>query len=66
MIDWINKHKLPSLLMLVWVMVLVTMLVRHYTGHPLGTANTADGVVFGVIFGLPAVAVGLYKWSRDR
>jgi hypothetical protein len=45
-------------------MVLVTMLVRHYTGQSLGTANTADGVIFGVIFGLPALAVGLFKWSR--
>ena len=64
MIAWINKHKLPSLLLLIWVMVLVTMLVRHYTGHGLGSANTADGVIFSVIFGLPALAVGLFKWSR--
>lgn len=64
--DWFVKHRVASRLFFMWAAVMVTMLILHYIDHPLGSANTADGVILTAVLGLPTAAVAFVQWVRER
>ena len=59
------KYKIPTLMMLLWVIGIVTFAtIRTFSETPpvisMGTASA-----FGALLGLPAIAVGLWRWRNE-
>lgn len=64
LIDMVHRHGLVTLLVVLWTLALVSWVVwRVFSAEPpdipLGTVTA-----LGTVFGLPAIAVGLWKWRN--
>jgi len=61
----VEQHKLIRRLVLLWAVIMITYVTFIVFHHP---PNIPSGTVtaYGIVVGLLATAIGLYKWSRDR
>lgn len=60
--DFMHKHRIPTALIVVWLLGLVTWpTYRVFSENPPEiTGSTATAL--GIVYGLPAIAVALWKW----
>ena len=61
--DFFYKHKIVSLLVVIWALGLTSFVtVVVFVDPPDIPAGTVSAL--GVVFGLPALAVGLWQWRN--
>lgn len=64
MIGWFEQHKFLAYLFLLWAMSIVTLVtIRVFFFTPEISGGTAGALA--TVYGLPALAVGLYKWRGE-
>jgi len=65
MTDWIYRHRIVSTLFA----LVALFLVVYATLRVFGVVTEVTGPVaaaYGSLLGFPAVAVGLYRWRREK
>lgn len=63
MSKFLYDHKVVSVLTIVWMMGLVTWVTWRVFGAP-PDIPTATAAAYATVFGLPALAIGLWKWRN--
>lgn len=67
MIEWAQRNKLIALLVVIWALSLVTWVTWRVFGIAPPVISAGTAAAFGSVIGLPALAVGLWKWKgRDK
>ena len=62
--DWAHRHWIMTVLIVLWALVLTTVITVKVFFAPVEIPATTV-TAFGTLFGLPGIAVGLWKW-RNR
>ncbi len=57
-------YKIPTILILVWVLGLVTWVTMQVFSATPPVISMGTASAFSAILGLPAIAVGLWKWRN--
>lgn len=65
MSNWLTRHSVISTLAVIWAMALVTYVTVQVFGD-VTRINTAVNAALVTVYGLPAVAFGIYKWRIVR
>ena len=65
MIGWMQKHMVFTLLLVVWMLSIVTWVVWRVFGEAPPDVPSSTNAALGIVFGLPALAVGLWKWRGE-
>jgi di/tricarboxylate transporter len=61
----VQHHQLIRRLLLLWAVIIITLVTYIvFTDPPNVPSGTATA--YGIVVGLLATVIGLYKWSRDR
>lgn len=63
--DFVYKHRIASTFFLLWTMVLVTW-VTYQVFRDITAINGFASAAYATLFGLPAAAVALYQWRREK
>ncbi len=65
LVEWMERHKLITFMVLLWAMFMVSWATWIiFTKPPVISAGTASA--YATLLGLPAAAIGLYKWRREK
>lgn len=63
---WMRRNALISTLVVIWTLALCTWVTWRVFGNNPPDIPTGTAAAFATVFGLPAVAVGLWKWRSER
>ena len=66
MMAWMNQHKIPTALIVLWMLGLVTWVTLRVFGENPPDIPGSTATALGMVYGLPAIAVGLWKWRGGR
>lgn len=65
MSNFFYKHAIVSILLVIW-MVALTSWVTYQVFADLKAITTQAAAAYGTLFGLPAIAIGLWKWRNSK
>lgn len=66
LIGFMHRHGVITLMVIVWGIFLTTYVtVRVFSDTP-PNVPTGTAAAFTTLFGLPSLAIGLWKWRTDR
>lgn len=65
-LDYLHRHGIITMLVIVWGICLTTYVtVRVFSDAP-PNVPTGTAAAFTTLFGLPSLAIGLWKWRLDK
>lgn len=62
MYNWLHKNAIVTLFLILWSVILVSWVVYRVFGDIPPDIPTNTVAALGTVFGLPALAFGLWKW----
>lgn len=65
MSEFIYRHKIASSVVLIWTIALVTW-VTHQVFFDITKITMPVAGAYATLFGLPALAIGLYQWRNNK
>lgn len=66
LIGFMHRHGIITMLVIVWGICLTTYVtVRVFSDAP-PNVPTGTAAAFTTLFGLPSLAIGLWKWRSDK
>lgn len=64
--DFVKRHALISTLIVLWAITLTTWATYQVFGETPPDIPAGTAAAYATLFGLPTLAVGLWKWRREQ